>query len=79
MGNPWPNAFQTWMKTFLAGRQVAIMSYYTQTLHQIEITLSDMQAHAVDAEENRNMRQTWKEIEGLLPPAAFRFHGDYPR
>ena len=78
MGDAWRGAFQTWMKAFLAGRQAAITGYYTQTLHQIQITLRDMAAHELDAEEKRALQRTWSEISTQLSPASFQFHSDYP-
>lgn len=78
MGNPWPDAFKKWMREFLAGRQAAITGYYDQTLHQIQITLSDEAAHSTDAADKAALQQTWREISTQLPAAAFRFHSDYP-
>ena len=66
------------MKDFLAGRQTAITGYYTQTLHQMELTLREMATHATDEAEKSALQQTWREIATQLPPASFQLHTDYP-
>ena len=68
MGNHWRNAFETWMKALLAGRRAAIAAYYTQILHSMQISLSNMAVPTTDVAEK----------SALLPLNAFHSDLGYP-
>lgn len=78
MGSPWHGTFEKWMREFLAARQAAVKVYYIQTLHQLQIMLSDEADHSTDVAEKIVVQETWREISAQLPATAFQFHSDYP-